>query len=101
MIQNLSTHTHVARKIFRDDIYYQVQEWASSGFWSYDCKSQATTEEQTLTVQYLCRHSKPWLILPGERYECQFNVDGGDKWTFRMIAEISAIVHKYNIGNDD
>jgi hypothetical protein len=100
MIQTISKRTHKARKRFRDDIYGEVLLWFKSGCYSPNCDYRATEEEMIIVDSYLLREY-PHLIKPGEQYIAEFVNNDGTVYTFRMLAMIEPIVHKYKIGYED
>lgn len=42
-----------------------------------------------------------WRIMKGQRYNYQFNTDGGDTCQWRTIPEIDAIMLKYKLYRED
>lgn len=41
-----------------------------------------------------------WMIKKGNKYEYQFNTDGGDAWTFRGRLDMYELCNKYDLFDD-
>jgi hypothetical protein len=90
MCQALSYRTLKARKRYNCGCAEDIRE-------TYPC-TRMIEEELAVVKDYL---DKGCMIEPGDLYENQFVVDGGDNWTWRGRKDIVELCRKYELFNYD
>jgi hypothetical protein len=88
----LSTHERTARKNYRCTA---CESWLHSGYSLVDCQS----EEQRQAVE--SAKADGWMILKGQRYLSQVQIDGGSIYTVRARLDVNALCNDLELYPED
>lgn len=102
MITNISSKIHTANKDYNDSSGEYIKEMVDDArHWKKSFKEwyKGITFSELRAIAKLKANS--YKILKGQKYERQFNVDGGDKWENKSLPEIISICYKYDLYPQD
>lgn len=99
MIDQISNTTHVARKKYYDDFANDFNEWVQDGCYIERNKKISFSDARVI-VKWRNDPDKSY-ILPGMRYQRQYNKFDGETYVFRCRIELYELACKYNLFNED
>jgi len=104
MTETIHSGIYTARKKYRDDLWDEITEWIDSGYYVpgkyVGTPGKISFADARILVKWRNDPNNKW-ILPGMKYERQFNKYDGNTRTLRMRKEMYDIACRYDVFDND